>query len=172
MIPAVILCLAFANTILAEPATESTTAPVEPEVRLFSFPPGADSIGLRLLRGHESFFVSASVNGRGVGYFLIDTGSLVTTLDEDCAEQLKIKSVGRPTLQRIDGPESADVAVVESLDVGALHVDHPRLHIVNEKSHLSQTGIPIAGVLGCDVLGEVPFTIDTPMTAPSSGPAR
>jgi ankyrin repeat protein len=161
VIPAVILCVAFTNTILAEPTSEPSTAAVEPEVRLFSFPPGADSIGLRLLRGHESFFISGSVNGTGVGYFLIDTGSSVTTLDEDCAGQLKIESVGRPTLQRIDGPQPAGVALVESLDAGALHVDHPRLHIVNEKSHSSQTGIPIAGVLGCDVMGQVPFTLDT-----------
>jgi predicted aspartyl protease len=106
---------------------------------------------------------AVTVNGRGLGWFVIDTGANFTTLDRTAAEQLGITVTDlwkrREGLQEPDG-----LYRIRSLQIGGMTLSNHVIGVLDLSSitAASPNDRPIGGVLGGDVWGALPFTVDYP----------
>ena len=137
-----------------------------------TFPADRDALALPLRPARSLLMTNAvRINGRPVGWMIIDTGAGWTCIDHATAQSLGIgpdkfwkspEGEKPPSgMYRIDSLELGGgdggaggggmslrnhvVAVIDLSSLNALHV-----------------GVPIAGVVGADVFGAAPFTIDAP----------
>ena len=96
------------------------------------------------------------INGKRVGYFLIDTGSNRTILAPGVVEALGLEMAGG---FEINGEARGEVYTVDQFRLGPLVLDR---HMVGSVSldHMQVFAEPLVGILGCDVLGQVPVTLD------------
>jgi ankyrin repeat protein len=125
----------------------------------FSMPDEQTSVTLPLDRGHFQLYARATFGSGRVGYFLVDTGSAVSLIDADVADEMKLPPLGHRVLQRPNGPSHHDVVVLPRLDLGPLSVErHPML--TEHQWKTAPDGRLMCGLVGMDVVGRGPFTID------------
>jgi len=118
------------------------------------------SVQLKLASGSGLFFTDAvRINGKQVGYFLVDTGANVTIVASETAKSLGLEE--KLATLSIAGTPVGDILRADSLSVGPLAI---RRHPIGVMSLEPFQGFgfntPIVGVLGSDVLGKIPFTLD------------
>ncbi|MEX0775300.1 MAG: retropepsin-like aspartic protease [Phycisphaeraceae bacterium] len=102
----------------------------------------------------------ASVNGKYIGFFLLDTGSSVTVLDAGKAVELGLTPHDSARLRAIGGAMDSpvvhlDQVVIRGVDFGAQDAVVVDLGQVSRSIHL-----PIAGILGFGNLRDQVFTLD------------
>lgn len=107
--------------------------------------------GLNLLLTDE-----VRINGERIGYFLIDTGSNKTVVSPAVAESLGLAIQGG---LEINGQPRGATHATSRVSVGPLTVRHLPIGSIDLK-HMQVFAKPVVGILGSDVLSQLPFTID------------
>lgn len=155
-------CIAVAAACLGAPSVPPARASApEPRSRTaptVEFDADGPRAELALRQGHGVLFTdSVKINGRRGGHFLVDTGSDVTVVAPSVARDLGL--VGqRQAAQPAGGPVDA-FAVAESVSLGPLTIRKYAVGVM-DLTFCQKFSRPVAGILGMDVLGRVPFALD------------
>ena len=135
----------------------------DPGKRSRDLPPGIGggnspvTLPLRVTQGGLLVTDAVTVNGKPVGPMVIDTGAGWTVLDRAAAKRLGVTNA-RPWHAWADGEPPDGFYRIASLDVvGGFGF---REHVIAVADLSSISGAAGAGVIGGDVLGAMPFTID------------
>lgn len=113
-----------------------------------------------LVRKNGHLYARAAINGRHVGFFLIDTGANVVAIDPTFADELDLPHVGSANITGVGGTHGADIRRIDDLNVGGLSFGRHRALTV-DLAHLSTTSHrDVVGILGYNALRTRPFTID------------
>jgi hypothetical protein len=108
---------------------------------------------------HNQLFVRAQINGGDEGYFAIDTGSWITSIDSETQQRLKLPQLGARKLSTFKGKLNVPVVLATDLQLGPVHL-HDQPIAVGDIS-TSQLGEKhVMGLIGMDVLGRQPFALD------------
>jgi len=105
-----------------------------------------------LVRGH--------VDGRDVGWFVLDTGAGAFALAEDVAAELELPELGRRFVRTSDGVAGAPYRLAQALRVGPATIRDPRFLELDLTGFSKAIGVPLAGVLGYDLFMRAAVTID------------
>ena len=110
-------------------------------------------------------FVEVSINGEGPYWFLIDTGSFATIIDERVARELDLPSVLR--YGRISGSTGMHTGMIPEVDVRSLQLGRVRYEIMDALA-MDLSGLarsvrhPVDGVLGYPMFTGAVWTLDYP----------
>ncbi len=114
-------------------------------------------VELKLDSGHGLLFTDAvAINGQQVGHFLVDTGANITVLAAEAAKSLGVNA-GDASLD-VNGRQVGGIASVE-LSLGPVTIRRHPVGIM-DLAPLQKFTKPVVGILGADVLGKIPFTLD------------
>ncbi|MGE3957670.1 MAG: retropepsin-like aspartic protease [Vicinamibacterales bacterium] len=102
--------------------------------------------------------VLVRVNGIGPLPFLVDTGSSHTTVTSALAREIEAPRVAKTLVSTSAGSDWAAVVRIGQMEVGPVRVTGLLATELPSDRLASELGI--AGVLGLDLLGQHPFTID------------
>ena len=82
--------------------------------------------------GHA--ILDVTINGRGKGRFLLDTGATLVVLSKSLADALKLERPSRPLQTRLADGRTADAypCIIDSLQVGDARVDHVEAIIMDQ----------------------------------------
>jgi hypothetical protein len=119
---------------------------------------GRDEVPFKLYRGYV-IVVRGSIGGLKNLNLVVDTGAIPGVLDARIARRLHLQ--GRP--ERLDLPSktlATERVTVPNVELGPTHVDELSM-IVQDLSFAEEAlGTRVDGMIGFDVLGQFPFTID------------
>jgi hypothetical protein len=119
---------------------------------------GRDEVPFKLYRGYV-IVVRGCIGGLKNLNLVVDTGAIPGVLDARIARRLHLQ--GRP--ERVDLPIKTletERVTVPNVELGPTHVDELSM-IVQDLSFAEEAlGTRVDGMIGFDVLGQVPFTID------------
>lgn len=145
-----LLALALAGFLApAVPAAPGSRVPALPE---------SSELPLRLLRGYVAV-VEGSLGTSRLESFLVDTGTSPTILDERKARQIGL-TFSPARLDVLDGSVSARTARLPALRVGPLEVRSLPVLVSDLSALERELGVPIAAIIGLDVLGQSSFELD------------
>ncbi|MHC5005529.1 MAG: ankyrin repeat domain-containing protein, partial [Planctomycetota bacterium] len=109
-------------------------------------------------------FVAVRINGRQPVQFMVDTGADHSSIDRGFAERSRLPAMGeiKTLLHGLVGERVVvrQLRRVDSMEVGPVHVVTRRLADVDLAPFSRELGVPVRGILGIDVLGRGPVTID------------
>jgi hypothetical protein len=114
---------------------------------------------LRATTGH--LLVRPRLNGEDVGWFIFDTGAGESVVTPETAARLGLPEVGRTILTSILGSGESPVYGVDTLDVGRLRLTDRRLVAMDLAPFEAALGVPLAGVLGGEVLARAVVGVET-----------
>ncbi|MAY80374.1 MAG: hypothetical protein CL930_06260 [Deltaproteobacteria bacterium] len=127
---------------------------------------GPDSATLPLYRSRftdTKIFIEATVNGDDRYLFLVDTGSSLTVLNQGIADELGLVSVRKPgELVGIGGSSPWYSANVERLRIGPYSINNLPVAVGVQGVPDDVGSVPLAGIIGNDVLGRFQVAIDYP----------
>jgi hypothetical protein len=125
-----------------------------------TYPPGGRTV-LELRDGEGLLLTDAvRVNGRSVGWFILDTGANFTFLDRAAARTMTEELGPRWDAWRDVESDVDGFYRIESLRVGGVLIENHMIGVADLGSVTRRYPIPIAGVIGADVWGACPFSID------------
>jgi hypothetical protein len=120
-------------------------------------PGNAASVPLRYQ--HSQMFVEVSVNHSGPYQFLLDTGTLTTTIESSLAAELGLKLLGVETVVGPGFQGGASSAHLDLLSTGSKSVTDQNV-LVYSLERLQPGGLNIRGILGADFLSRFDLLID------------
>jgi tetratricopeptide (TPR) repeat protein len=127
---------------------------------------GPDSATLPIYKSrftNSKIFVEATLNGDKPYLFLLDTGSSLTVLSQEVADQLGMEGVRKPgELVGLGGSIPWYSAKVDRLRIGPYSISNLPVAIGVQGVPDNVGSIPLAGVIGNDVLGRFQLSIDYP----------
>lgn len=127
------------------------------EVSVARFESDKDHVALPTASGRGLLLTEAlTINGKSVGYMVVDTGSDITVLDTKRSQKLGLKLLGDLSLNGRAGGHSY---MVDTVAIGPLLVRHKVVASL-DLTALQVFQKPVVGIIGCDLLGKVPFSID------------
>lgn len=137
----------------AAPAPAFLRSPYEPRLGI---PPGRFGTGPNELEVRKAstghLLVKPMVAGKDLGYFIFDTGAGNTVIDPAAAKQAGLEPFGSVDVVGVGGGTPGAFYRPEHLTLGLVTVDAP-LMVGTDLSFLTpHMGVPIAGVIGYDVL--------------------
>lgn len=118
----------------------------------FSFEEGAGSRVEARKGPYGHLLVRASVGRGDPGWYILDTGASTSTLSPETARGVGLEAAGSGVVVSVLGPASAPVYRADALRVGPLTLLGPRLVELSMDGFGDAFGVPVAGVLGWDVL--------------------
>ena len=160
--------LALLLACLLSAAGCGSSTPTRPVVRdgdgvalsALHFPRGQERLVLPLVRHGGILLTDAvTVNGRAAGWFVVDTGAGISLLDTEVAKNfgLSPERAGAPAGKK---PGGITLHPVAFLGVGGLTLSNHLIAAGDLSSVSRGANRKIAGVVGGDVWGAVPFTVD------------
>lgn len=93
-------------------------------------------------------------------HFLVDTGADPTILDRRAAARLKLHRVAGGKIMDLNGAAFAESALLPDLQVGPIQTRNLTVLIADLSFLEKSLNVRIDGMIGIDVLGQNPFTID------------
>lgn len=126
-------------------------------------------VSVPLIRGGNSLFVRALLNGRREGIFILDTGASYTTISSAVAQELGISfGPGSPsvTLMTASGMIEAPVSTLPSIQVGGVEAKDVVVvvHDLPGQTRIASHDLPpssrVVGLLGLSFLSRFQFLID------------
>ncbi len=133
-------------------ATAGLSGPDRAEFSLYNNPISGDKI-----------FVEARLGPKRRGLFLVDTGSAISVISQDLAEDLGVAVEAQPgSLVGVAGRTAWSAAVLPELRLGPYTIrNHPvAVDVAGVPSHVGL--VPLAGIIGNDILDRFRVTIDFP----------
>jgi len=116
---------------------------------------------LPLLSGRDLIFTrSVSINGDVVGVFAIDTGLNISMIDKNYAKQLGLSQNIPGLTTTVNDVRRFNFFRVDSISLGRLQIKNHILYSGNVSKRYYKMKDPVIGVIGCDILCKMPFTID------------
>jgi len=157
-----ILILAVASFLFLQRSSVATADPVASTHATAEapWPTNNSTVTLDLAHGRNLLYAKAAINGEPVGYLLVDTGTSVTTIFRDTTLAGQLHSYGTFHVHSEGTKLARDVTVVRSLKLGTLELKSKMLFLSNDSSFATPTGEKIIGILGMDVLGQFPISLD------------
>ena len=121
-------------------------------------------------RHGDLLLANVKINGTDAGKFLLDTGCTDVVISPALAEQLKLQEVGQTSLQAPGGKLHATKRRIKSLTLGDAKFedsnmlperkDNWNILAADMKPWQDAVGVPIAGVIGCDIWYQMPVQWD------------
>ena len=129
-----------------------------------------DAKPLRFDLYHDYLIVArGSVGSQNSLNFLVDTGTNPSVLDRRVAQKLHLQE--RPSiLAGINGRVQAGQATVPSLQFGPIRQENVNMEVADLSFFSKVIPVPIDGVIGLDVVGQIPFEIDYSASRITFGP--
>lgn len=158
-VPLMVLC----NVAAAGPATAPSDTQPGPEwVRspLVYLPPNAESVTIPLKRAGNQLCAAVRIDGKDAGWFVIDTGSSITVIDESVAKRLGFETELGLEMSTPSRGVPSDLFRYRELQVGQTSMRHGVVQVANLTVVISHANFPFAGVLGCDFLRDLPAALD------------
>lgn len=116
---------------------------------------------LPLLSGRDLIFTrSVSINGEVAGVFAIDTGLNISMIDKAYAKELGLSQNIPGLTTTANDIRRFNFFKVDSISLGRLKVKNHVLYSGNVSQRYFKMKDPVIGVIGCDLLSKMPFTID------------
>jgi predicted aspartyl protease len=149
--------------------TEATKAPIfvrNPYEPIFAVPLGtqfdaavSSEIPLkRAFSGH--LLVNPMVDGKDIGWFILDTGAGSMVIDSAAANRLSLKTVGKIPAVGVGGVVESSFRKSASFSLGPLKYSNP-VYVDLDLSEISKAfGVQIAGICGYDLLARGVFELD------------
>ncbi len=124
-------------------------------------PRNLSSLSVPIHRVGDFFLTSVKIDGQPAGDFLLDTGAEATAISTALADRLKLPEGDRPTrIRAVGGSQTASFRKAKTLHIGEVRFDDLQLVAIDLKPWQEATGAKFEGVIGCDVWGELMFSID------------
>jgi hypothetical protein len=122
-------------------------------------------------RQGDLLLVNVKINGQDAGKFLLDTGAFDVIVSTKVADRLKLPELGRSTFQGPHGKQSASTRKLKSVGLGTVEFEDkmilpPRPKgdwtaiAVDMKPWEDSLKVQISGVIGCDILYQMPVSIN------------
>jgi len=119
---------------------------------------GADSTPVHFVEG--KLLIKTTINSKGRGYFVLDTGAGQTLIDRRLAESASKVTSSRRRVGGISG-QVQEVLRTEELLLQFAGLEHRGSLAAVDLSRLSYAlGMEVGGLIGCDLLRDVCLTID------------
>ena len=116
---------------------------------------------LPLLSGRDLIFTrSISINGEVVGAFAIDTGLNISMIDKNYAKELGLSQNIPGLTTSVNDIRRFNFFRVDSISMGRLQIKNHILYSGNVSQRYFKMKERVVGVIGCDLLSKMPFTID------------
>lgn len=121
-------------------------------------PGNVPSVPLRQIQG-ALIVVSLNANGVGPFDFMVDSGAQITTVDEQLAAQLGLKSNGTTGVSGVASFERKAFARLGQMEIAGHRVDDV-LAVIDNLAQLHATDRKIRGIVGEDFLAHFDLLID------------
>ncbi|MGH7177227.1 MAG: aspartyl protease family protein [Tepidisphaeraceae bacterium] len=162
-----IICALFAlgcASLDAAPATAPTTSSADEEkivepgkIAFDDSIPGALQVR-RATTGH--LLVNPQINGRDVGWFILDTGAGMSCVDKELAEKLGLPDAGGVTARGTGGSAESRVRSADVMTLGPVRIEGAKLLELNLKPFGIFLGQQINGIIGYECFMAGVFDID------------
>jgi hypothetical protein len=117
-----------------------------------------NTVPFHLVRGF-AVIVPVTVNGRGPYDFMLDTGSTVTAVDRELAQELALQPEAQGTVTTLTQHISASIALLHRLDFGPVAEQNIQV-MVRDLGGLRSIDPAARGVLGQNALNHADFLLD------------
>jgi ankyrin repeat protein len=117
-----------------------------------------DAIEIPLRHGGAALFAPLMNNGELVGHLYIDTSARVTTLHKDAMLPFRFADLGSG-IESDDAPR-VFAAEIEIMSIGPMELRSQIVRVLDAPLARNESGDRVVGVLGMDILGQYPFTLD------------
>ena len=114
---------------------------------------------IKLASGHV--MVNPRVNGRDVGWFLLDSGAGATCIERRVARELGMRDVGDLLAVGTSGSTEADMRRGERLSLGPVTLEDPNFLALDLRFLASLSDERISGILGYDLFARCVLELDS-----------
>ncbi|MCH2205965.1 MAG: ankyrin repeat domain-containing protein [Lentisphaerales bacterium] len=129
-------------------------------VSIASFPSEQHKESIQLLSGRGLLFTDAvKINGQEVGVFLIDTGSNVSIIDANLLQEMNITESFQG-LSEVTDIRKFRFHRLKDIQIGNFKVKNHFIYAGKVSANYPKFKQPVIGVIGGDILGKVPFTLN------------
>jgi len=145
----------------AGPATAPSSTQPSPQWApspLVNLPPNVASVTIPLKRSGDYLCAFVRIDGKEAGWFIIDTGATCTIIDRSVVKQIGLESDSGVEISAPSKGIHGGIVKYRDLEVGPIAM-HRGIVGVTDLT-LFNTNLPLAGVLGDDLLRELPVMID------------
>ena len=150
--------LLFINLLLTVFVTAQDT-----KVKVLSqvlFPQNLSMEAVSLMSGRDLLFTrEVKINGHTAGVFVIDTGANVSMIEKSVAEKLGL-SQNLNVLDGINDRKKKRFLQVDSFQIGNIEIKNHLIYTGSFSQSYFKFKEKVIGVLGGDILGMMPYTID------------
>lgn len=156
-----VLLTAICGATEAGPATAPSSTQASPKwvpSPLVNLPPKVESATIPLKRSGDYLCAFVRVDGKEAGWFIIDTGATCTIIDQSVAKRIGLETDSRVDFSAPSKGIHGGLVKYRDLEVGPISMHHGIAGATDLT--LFNTNLPLAGVLGDDLLRELPVTID------------
>ena len=106
------------------------------------------------------FTRSVSVNGNALGVFAIDTGLNISMIDTEAARELQLSQDIPGLTTSVNDRRRFNFFKADSISIGRIQIKNHIFFAGNVKRKYYKFKEPVIGVIGCDILSKLPFTLD------------
>jgi len=110
------------------------------------------------IRGH--LFVHPKINGKDIGWFILDTCAEVMMIDIKAADSINLQKVGGSPITGIGGTIVEPFRIADEVTLGPSHEQHMVFSELDAGFLTKAFGIPVAGIVGADMFRRFVFEID------------
>jgi|GEM_PF-3171082 len=150
------------------PVASDPLAPVDPADLIPTVSIDADRPNtVNIARAHTGHILfPAMVNGRDLGWLMLDTGSSDNVIDVRAAKELGLEPAGSLVTRDFQGLEQTSPVLADlTITIGNATIEQPRVVGVDMLPIATMLGQPVIGVIGASTLGQLVLELDylTPM---------
>jgi hypothetical protein len=141
----------------ADPAAYSVPTWVPNNIKFDPAIPNAVEVK-KLFTGH--IIVHPLINGKDVGWFILDSGADIVVVDKVVADNLNLPKVGRLPLVGVGGIEEQPFRTVSELKLGPATLDGTQCAEMDLAPYSKVFQVEIAGIIGFDLFRRSIISVD------------